>query len=125
MKIHLTNTEWAVLDCLWTQAPLTLMQMVAQLKQSVGWAKSTTTTMVRRMEEKGLIRSEQHGRGKQFFPTIERDTAVTLETRSFLDRIYQGSIGMMMSSMVQKQELTQEEIADLYAILKEAEAKQK
>lgn len=125
MQIHLTHSEWAVLECLWSHSPLTLMQLVEQLKHSTGWAKSTTTTMVRRMEEKGYIHSEQNGRGKNFFPNIDRDDAVTTETKSFLDRVYQGSIGMMMSAMVQKQALSKEEIDALCAILQEAEAKQK
>ena len=104
---------------------MTLMQLVEQLKRSTGWAKSTTTTMVRRMEEKGYIQSEQNGRGKNFFPNLDREEAVTTATRSFLDRVYQGSIGMMMSTMAQKQELTSEEIEELYSILREAEAKRK
>ena len=125
MPFQLTHTEWAVLECLWEQSPMTLMQLVEQLKHTTGWAKSTTTTMVRRMEEKGYIRSEQNGRGKNFFPNIDRDEAVATETKSFLNRVYHGSIGMMMSAMTQRQELSQEEIDALYAILQEAEAKRK
>ena len=122
---HLTNPEWAVLECLWEDAPRTLMQMVSRLKETMGWAKSTTTTMVKRMEEMGLIVSKPNGRGKDFYPNVDRDAAVTSQTRSFLDRVYQGSVGLMMSAMAQKQELSQEEIDELYAILKEAEARQK
>ena len=124
MQTHLTNTEWAVLECLWETSPLTLMQLVNRLKETMGWAKSTTTTMVKRMEEKELIRSRPNGRGKDFYPNVDRDEAVTTETRSFLDRVYQGSVGLMMSAMAEKQELSQDEIDQLYAILKEAEARQ-
>ena len=125
MLTHLTNTEWAVLECLWEQSPLTLMQLVSRLKDTMGWAKSTTTTMVKRMEEKNLIKSRPNGRGKDFYPNVDRDEAVTSQTRSFLNRVYQGSIGLMMSAMAEKQELSREEIDELYAILKEAEVNQK
>ena len=43
------------------------------------------------------------------------------ETKSFLDRVYRGSVGLMMSAMAQRQELTREEIAELREILAQAE----
>lgn len=125
MRMDLTNTEWAVLDCLWEEAPQTLMQLVRRLQEKVGWAKSTTSTMVRRMEEKGLITSRQSGRAKEFYPNVDQSEATAQETRSFLDRVYKGSVGLMMSAMAEKQDLSKEEIDQLYAILKEAEARQK
>jgi len=124
MRVELTNTEWAVLNCLWEQAPLTLMQLVTRLSNSMGWAKSTTTTMVKRMEEKGLIVSHPNGRGKDFFPNINREEAAARETKNFLERVYHGSVSMMMSAMAESNALTQRDIDHLYAILKEAEVKQ-
>lgn len=124
MQTNLTQTEWAVLDCLWEQSPQTLMQLVARLKETMGWAKSTTTTMLHRMEEKGLIFSQSNGKAKAFYPNVDRNEAAAQETRRFLNRVYKGSVGLMMSAMAEKQELSQVEIAQLYAILKEAEAKQ-
>ena len=61
----LAPSEWRVMECLWT-GPKTLMELVRALKDSAGWAKSTVTTMVRRMEEKGLIGYETTGRTKVF-----------------------------------------------------------
>ncbi len=119
---NLTTSEWYVLDCLWDSAPMTVMQLVAALQQKVGWAKSTTITTLTRMEAKGLLRAEAQGRGKQYYPTVERQEATRHETRSFLDRVYRGSVGLMMSAMTDGTTLTKEEIDELYAILKQAEA---
>ena len=71
----LTNSEWYVLDCLWERAPQTVTQLVPILKEKVGWAKSTTITTLRRMEEKGLVRVEVRGRAKHYFPAVERERA--------------------------------------------------
>lgn len=120
-QVHLTNSEWSVLTCLWEKQPQTVMQLVAALGGSVGWAKSTTITTLRRMEDKGLIHCETVGKAKSYSPAVEREGAVVAETRSFLDRVYQGSVGLMMSAMARRQELTPEEIAQLKAILDEAE----
>ena len=43
------------------------------------------------------------------------------ETRSFLDRVYRGSVGLMMSTMARRQELTEEDLRELREILREAE----
>ena len=64
MQVHLTASEWNVLECLWRHSPQTVMELVAELKCRVGWAKSTTITTLRRMEEKGLVRSETIGKAK-------------------------------------------------------------
>ena len=119
--IKLTASEWSVLDSLWQENPQTVMQLVSNLGKTVGWAKSTTITTLRRMEEKGLVHCETVGKGKSYTPAVEQEQAVISETRSFLDRVYQGSVGLMMSAMARRQELSREEIAQLREILEKAE----
>ena len=121
MAVHLTGSEWYVLDCLWEENPRTVMELVSALGERVGWAKSTTITTLRRMEEKGLIRCEMAGKGRRYFPAVDREMAVVSETRSFLDRVYRGSVGLMMSAMARRQELTDEDLRQLRAILDQAE----
>lgn len=120
-QIKLTGGEWSVLDCLWAESPQTVMQLVSNLGRTVGWAKSTTITTLRRMEEKELVRVEHAGKGKLYAPAVERERAVTAETHSFLDRVYQGSVGMMMSAMAKRQELSRDEVAELRSILDQIE----
>ena len=120
-SVKLTSSEWNILNLLWEDSPRTVMQLAGELEQSVGWARSTTITTLHRMEAKGLVRCEQAGRGKAYVPLVERDRAVLAETRSFLDRVYQGSVGMMMSAMMKQQGFSRAQIAQLRAILDEAE----
>ena len=120
-EMKLTPSEWNVLNCLWESSPRTVMQLVAELERTVGWAKSTIITMLRRMEDKGLVRCEQAGRSKAYTPAVERERAAIAETHSFLDRVYQGSVGLMMSAMARRQELSAGEVAQLRAILDEIE----
>lgn len=120
-QIKLTSSEWNVLNCLWERSPRTVMQIVEELEQAVGWARSTTITTLHRMEAKGLVRCEQAARGKAYVPLVERDQAAMVETHSFLDRVYQGSVGLMMRAMAKQEGLSREQIAQLRAILDEAE----
>ena len=119
--ITLTNSEWYVLDCLWERSPQTVMELVAALKDRLGWAKSTTITTLRRMEDKGLVLCAVEGRGKHYSPAVQREQAVRGETRSFLDKVYRGSVGLMVSALAQDKALSIDEIQELYEILRQAE----
>ena len=124
-EFTLTNSEWYVLDCLWGRGPRTAMELVAELGERVGWAKSTTLTTLRRMEEKGLVHVETVGRARHYAPAVERQGAAARETRSFLDKVYRGSVGLMVSAMVEDQALSRDEIDQLYEILRQAEEESK
>ena len=115
----LAPSEWRVMECLWT-GPKTLMELVRALKDSAGWAKSTVTTMVRRMEEKGLIDHETSGRAKVFRAVLAREDAAAAETDSLLERAFHGSVGLLVSSLVDRSSLTKADIDELYAILDKA-----
>ena len=120
-SVKLTSSEWNILNLLWEENPRTVMQLSNELEKTVGWARSTTITTLHRMEAKGLVRCGQAGRGKAYTPLVERDQAVLAETKSFLDRVYQGSVGMMMSAMMKQEGFSRAQIAQLRAILDEAE----
>ena len=122
-EIKVTNSEWYVMNCLWEKSHLSLMQLVPLLKESAGWSKSTSATMVRRMTEKDLIGYEENGKTKYFFPKVKKQDVVVQETRDFLQRIYDGSVGMMMSALVRQNDLLQEDILELQEILKAAQTK--
>ncbi|MDE6595901.1 MAG: BlaI/MecI/CopY family transcriptional regulator, partial [Oscillospiraceae bacterium] len=56
---------------------------------------------------------------------IKRDDVCVEETRSFLKRLYRGSLGMMVNSLIEQDAVSKEDIAELYDILKKAEEEQK
>ena len=122
-KQILTQQEWLVMEVLWKE-PATLMELVRILEQDPpGWAKSTTATMIRRMEAKGLIAHDTQGRAKVFRAAIDKQAAALAETRSLLDRAFSGSQGLLVNTMVREQKISQEELQELYDILKQAEGK--
>ena len=120
MAISVTPGEWAIMEELW-QSPKTLMELVRSLGKSEGWAKSTVSTMIRRMTEKGLIQFESDGKTKTFMATVTREDVVAQETTSLLRRAYNGSIGLLVNAMAQRNTLSKSDIDELYAILQKAE----
>ena len=121
--IGLTEAEWAVMECLWEKAPRTGRETVAWLDARMGWTRSTTLTLLRRLEAKGAVASDDEGEVKTFHPLITRDEVATRETEQLLDRAYRGSLSLLVSSLTRKQTLPQQEIDELYAILGEMEEK--
>ena len=124
MTISVSPGEWRIMELLWKQ-PQTLMELVRSLGKSEGWAKSTVTTMVRRMEGKGLICYDEDGRTKTFRADVAREEIVATETDSLLRRAYNGSLGLLVSTMAQRNDLTRKDIDELYAILQKAEEEMK
>ncbi len=121
-QIDLTAAEWSVMECLWERAPRTGREVTERMAERCGWSRSTTLTLLGRMEAKGAVAGELgEGKRKRFFPLVSREDAAVQETEDFLDRVYKGSVSMMVSALTRKQSLSQAEIDELYAILKELE----
>ncbi len=121
--VRLSEAEWKVMNLLWEEAPQTMMQLTNRLKESTGWTKHTVMTFLRRMEEKEAVRYEKGGRAKLYYPKIDRNEAALQETEEFLGKVFAGRMGLMLNTMVEKQALSREEIAELYEILRQAEEK--
>ena len=98
-RISLTQAEWSGMECL--------------------WSRSTTLTLLSRLENKGALRSVPAEKGpKVFSPVLRREDAALGETKDFLDRVYQGSLSLMVSALTKKQALSREELDELYELLK-------
>lgn len=124
-KINLTEGEWYVMECLWESSPRTGREAVEYLKEHNNWSRSTTLTMLRRMTEKGIIRCDESGEMRNYYPLVERSAVVIEETENFLERIFNGSITSMVCAFTEKQSLSKDEIDELYAILDRAKENKK
>lgn len=118
-RISLTQAEWGVMECLWEAGPLTGREVIQRMEKSCGWSRSTTLTLLSRLENKGALRSVPAEKGpKVFSPVLRREEAALGETKDFLDRVYQGSLSLMVSALTKKQALSREELDELYELLK-------
>lgn len=117
--IDLTEAEWSVMECLWERSPRTGREIVQQLEEEVGWSRSTTLTLLSRLEAKGAVFSDSGSGKKTFSAALRREDAAMHETEDFLSRVYKGSLSLMVSAMTQKKALSKEEVRELYAMLKE------
>lgn len=121
--IQLSDAEWKIMNRLWELPYRTIRQLTADLDEETGWDKHTIITLLGRIEKKGGISYRQNGRAKEFYPLISRKDACFTETRNFLEKVYQGSLSMMVHSMVEDNSLSEKEIEKLYEILDKSESK--
>ena len=120
-KVNLSDAEWKIMNLLWEQAPRTMMQLTNGLRPETGWTKHTVMSFLKRMEEKGALHHEEGEKAKLYYPSLKKEEAALQETENFLDKVFQGKMGMMLNTMVQQKALSREELAELHKILEQAE----
>ena len=120
MKTELSDGEWKLMKALWEDAPMTITQLTAAMKDSTGWSKHTIISMLTRMEAKGAVRYQSNGRARLYSPVLQREDAVKRETGHFLDRVFDGHMGVMLNAMMDSRPLTQADLDELSAILEKA-----
>ena len=123
--VSLSPAEWQIMEHLWEHHPQTLMELVRVLAPETGWSKSTIVTMIGRLENKGALRYEEGGRARLYSPTVTREQVAVQETKTFLHRLYRGSVAMMVNTLVDGRGLSEEDIDELSAILRRAREEQK
>lgn len=120
--VSLSDGEWKIMNRLWEREG-TITELTADLRKETGWDKHIIITMLNRMEKKGAIAYRKDDRAKVFYPIVSRSEVSMQETLGFLQKVYRGSLGMMVNAMVEDQALSKEEIQELYDILEQAKRK--
>ena len=117
--MRLSDSEWKIADCLWTKGDMTITELTKELRPTTGWGKNTIITLLKRMTEKGAIIFVQEDKAKRFHPAVARTEAELEETTSFLDKVYKGNVGLMISNLIDSDQLTDEQLAELRRIIRE------
>ena len=123
--VSLSDGEWKIMNWLWESEGRTITELTAALQEETAWDKHIIITMLNRMENKGAVAHRKVGRAKVFYPIVPRGEVSMQETRGFLQKVYRGSLGMMLNAMVEDKALSAEEIEELYDILEQAKQKKK
>ena len=98
---------------------MTITELTRELGSVTGWSKNTIITMLKRMVEKGAVPYVQEDKAKRFSPAIDRTEAELEETTSFLDKVYNGNVGLMISNLIGSDQLTEEQLEELRKIIRE------
>lgn len=113
----ISESEWLVMKVIWDENPVTSKKVVEVLSDSTQWKPKTIKTLLSRLVQKGAVGHENEGRGYLYYPLIEETVLVKAESRSFLKRVFRGALKPMIATMVESEDLSEEEIEDLKRLL--------
>lgn len=115
-KYNISEAEWKVMECLWGEENLTLKQIAGRLKDTK-WSYSTIRTMVTRLMDKGVIDADRSSTNFKYFAVAPEKECKIEETKSFLTRVFDGSLAMMVSTLAKQEGLSKKEITELKKII--------
>ncbi|MGN0437234.1 MAG: BlaI/MecI/CopY family transcriptional regulator [Lachnospiraceae bacterium] len=116
---RISDAEWVLLDLLWKHGELTITQMVKLLENTKGWSKHAIISFLNKMESKQLVYCHQGDRAKVYSAAVEREETAVSESVSFIDKVFHGKLGLMVSNLVENDKLNDDEIDELMSILEE------
>lgn len=115
----ISDAEWEVMKIIWKNPYCTASRVIDSLKDHKEWKPKTIKTLIRRLLEKEVIGFEPFGREYKYYPLINEEDCVKEESKSFLQRVYRGSLKSMLLNFIEDDNLSKEDVEELTRILKE------
>lgn len=119
-QISISESEWVVMKVLWEDSPRTLPDILNSLKYTA-WSTTTIQTYLARLVKKGALATERQGKGYLYSPALSEADCQLSESKSFLNRIYDGSLAQMVKGFVKSGSLSPEELDALRQIIEQQE----
>ena len=117
-KQVITESEYEIMKVLWSEnGPLSLGEILAKLKGK--WARNTVGTMLVRLCEKNVVSYNVKGKSYLYYAVLKENDYNIDETKSFLSKLYNGSIGNMIASLYENKEISNDEIDRLRKFINE------
>ena len=115
-----TERELEIMEIIWKNGEMAAAELAAHFlkPENGGHFKNTTYTFIKRLLEKGFI--ERREPGFVCVPLYGRDEILISETKSFIDRVYNGSFNQLFSQFVDNQALSDRELIELRALIDKA-----
>lgn len=123
--IRISEAEAVVMQVLWSDHPLSADEVMARLPGGNDWAEATVKTLLNRLLNKGAIAAEKEGRRYLYSPLVQRDAWVQEESRSLIDRLFDGRVAPLVAHFSQHRKLSTEDVAELRRLLEELDDEQR
>ncbi|MDR3552490.1 MAG: BlaI/MecI/CopY family transcriptional regulator [Clostridia bacterium] len=113
----ITDAEWKVMDVLWDRPPISSAEVVEALQNTTEWSPKTIRTLLARLISKGFVRVNDDSTPRLFEAVVARQKCTQQKTKSFIDRVFNGSANLMFLQFVKGQDLSNQQIEEFKRIL--------
>lgn len=110
---HLCDSEYRFMQVVWEAAPVGSGRLVELCRERLGWKKSTTYTVLKKLCEKGLLRNES----STVTVLAPRETVTAEAAEEFVDRAFGGSLPGFLTAFMSGRKLTEEEAEHLKRLI--------
>lgn len=114
-EYKLTDTETRFADIIWTNAPLRSSDLVKLCEGELNWKKSTTYTMLKRLEGKGIFKNE----GGVVNSLIGKEDFYGEQSKQFVAETFEGSLPRFVAAFTRRKKLSGKEIEELRRLIDE------
>lgn len=114
---QISEAEFEVMKVVWKYAPISTNEITDRLVETTDWKPKTIQTLIKRLVTKEALDYEKQGRVFVYTPLVKEDEYIGQQSRSFLERFYDGNISAMLSAYIENDRLSETEIDSLRSIL--------
>ena len=112
-NLRLAEGEYRFACIVWEHEPLPSGKLVELSQRELGWKKSTTYTVLKKLVEKGVLRNEN----AVVTAVIPKDEVLREESRAVVDRTFEGSLPSFLAHFMGGRTISDDEADELKAII--------
>jgi predicted transcriptional regulator len=122
--MQISEAESIVMEVLWQRSPRSAEDVVAELASEHDWQEPTIKSLLNRLLKKGAVRAEKDGRRYLYIAVLKREDWVHGQSRSLLDRLFDGRVAPLVAHFSEKGKLSRKDIAELKRLVGELDDEQ-
>jgi len=115
----ISEAEYQVMKIVWKYAPISTNEVIEKLAKTSKWGPKTIQTMLLRLVKKGALTYSKDSRVFVYTPTVKIEEYRTHESKSFLNRFYDGALNSMVLNFLEQDQLSDKDIRELKKMLDE------
>lgn len=115
-EIKISESEWSIMEVLWKN-PMCSIGDIKRAIANTGWSDSTIKTLVRRLVSKGVVAINDDEVNYRYYPLLPQNECRLKETKSFINRVYDGSVSMLVTNLVVDSALSEKETEELMSLI--------
>ena len=111
MKLGLVETKFA--EIIWAGEPMTSRALVESCARELGWKKSTTYTVLKKLCDRGIFQNREG----TVSSLISKEDFYAMQSEKFVEETFEGSLPAFLAAFTKRKNLTPEEIRDIRAMI--------